>query len=427
MKKILLIVTLMVAILAKAQIQMPQAHPWSGSCDSTMKILGLPYHYCMCKEFSNVFSFPLEAEINDTVWYTATLNDLRQGISASWFSSSSVTLDVFAFCSSKTPTYSLTVGPNETQEVDAQKIEDMLSELDKQQQLTIETLTPHIRVYPHNGGSGRVYCYPYNQGPESTCSDPLPIRAGMHYICENQESSYRLDPEQIPVSGQAFIQWKEKKNAACEIWLTLDSCNGKVIGRAKLSDSLHVYMMDSAQLKKAKAQTRPIWLHTKHAANKTGRIYYHINPFFAEPAEPVSKSACWGQTIKQNGRSYTADTAFVDTIWVKGDTLRTMELNLAFSMPETEYDTIYLEEDELKYGYRHTGYNITLYAYGDTLLQVAEGTNTCARRVLLSVLQPTGYEIVEDGKIRMRKQIQEGQVCILIDEKRYNVFGQQIK
>ena len=174
--------------MADAQILMPQAaHPWTNFCDSTMKILNLPHYSCMCKEFSTSFAFPLETEIKDTVWYTATINDLRQGICAYWFSSSSVTMEVFAFCSSKEPTFSLTVGPNQMRDIDSKMIEDKLNELSKQQQLMAETLTPHMRVYPLNGGSGRVYCYPYNQGPESKCDDPLPLRPGMTYVCEKEE------------------------------------------------------------------------------------------------------------------------------------------------------------------------------------------------------------------------------------------------
>ena len=233
MKKLLIILALVAAMKAEAQMQMPQARPWSSFCDSTMKILKLPRHYCMCKEFSDTFAFPLETVITDTVWYTATLNDLRQGFCAYWFSNTSVTMEVFAFCASKGPTFSLTVGPNQMREVDAKMIEDKLNDLSKEQQLMVETLTPHMRVYPHNGDTGRVYCYPYNHGPESKCDNPLPLRPGMTYICEKEENVYRLEWSSIAASGKAFVLWKQQKNKPCEIWLTLDSCTGKEIGRAE--------------------------------------------------------------------------------------------------------------------------------------------------------------------------------------------------
>lgn len=425
-KRIFDILILLVAFSACAWAQWTDED--RAACEVYRQAFKAPYYYCDCHINSTAFSFPTDTIVKDTMWYTATMDDIKQGLSAYWFSDCSVTIEVYLMCTNKTPIYQMTVGPNRMCELDAAEIQKKIDESGDKYQGAISALTPHMRIYPEGKGLGRVYCYPFGKGPESTCSDPLPLRMGMRYTCEAQENTYRLTSDQLPASGQAFIQWREKKNAACDIRLTLDSCTGEEIGRAKLSDSLHVYMIDSAQLKKVKAEARTIWVHVSHAANKTGRLSYYTNPFFAEPAEPISKSACMGKTIKMNGRSYTSDTAFVDTLWVAGDTLRTMELNLSFSVPETEYDTLWVEEKDLKLGYRHTGYNITLYTYGDTLLQVpGTGTNACARRVLLSIMQPTGFESVEDGIVRMRKYIQDGQVCILIDEKRYNVLGQQIK
>ena len=93
-----------------AQNQPASAPLWSDFCDSVMHILEQPYYYCACDESSSPFSFPYEAEVKDTLWFTATMNDLRQGISAYWFANSSVTMEVYAFCSSKEPTITMTVG-----------------------------------------------------------------------------------------------------------------------------------------------------------------------------------------------------------------------------------------------------------------------------------------------------------------------------
>ena len=41
-----------------------------------------PYYYDECWNSSTPFSFPVEREIKDTMWFTATIDDIKQGISA---------------------------------------------------------------------------------------------------------------------------------------------------------------------------------------------------------------------------------------------------------------------------------------------------------------------------------------------------------
>ena len=129
--------------------------------------------------------------------------------------------------------------------------------------------------------------------------------------------------------------------------------------------------------------------------------------------------------MRVNLREYTSDTAFVDTVWVISDTLRTIETKLTFTEPQVEFDTILIEYKELKKGYRSTEYNITFYNYCDTLLEVKK-EDTCTRRIFLSIRDPQAIEDVTSAP-RTRKQIQEGKIFILTDDKKYNVLGQELK
>ncbi|MBQ2189877.1 MAG: hypothetical protein II452_03305, partial [Paludibacteraceae bacterium] len=267
-KQLLGIWLMMVTLSVSAQTIPDEYQDWP--CDMLRDTLNLPYFYCECRDNSIPFAFPVEMEISDTVWYTATVNDLRQGISAYWFANCSVTMEVYAFCASKKPTFTLTVGANQMRDLDMTRINQKLDEMGETARLQAESLTPHMRVYPNGNGTGRVYCYPYDQGPHSTCEDPLPLRIGMTYVCDKEENVYRMEWSNIPASGKSFVHWKQKQNKACEIWLTLDSCTGEEIGRANLSDSLHVYIPDSAQLVNARTAHRSLWLHVQHAANMTG-------------------------------------------------------------------------------------------------------------------------------------------------------------
>ena len=395
-------------------------------CERIRIGLQAPYYYCSCHFESDTVVFPIDTVVRDTMWFTATMGDIRRGLCAYWFSEDSVTIDVFTFCTDKVPLMSLTIGGNQMHEEDAAKIEERLSSMPKDVQTTLTLITPHLRVYPQGDGSGHVYCYPYNQGPLSTCEAPLPLLDGLTYVCEkDKEYAYRLDSAHIAPNGQGFIHWKQRQNKACEIRLTLDSCAGEEIGKATLSDSLHVFNLDSATLVKARETNRPIWLQVRHENSWPGRITYYAKRTFMEPEQPIDESECEGKILQVNLREYTRDTAFVDTLWVNIDTLRTMETKLTFTAPQLEYDTLLIEYKELKKGYRSTEYNITFYNYGDTLLEIKK-EDTCTRRVLLSIRDPQGIEELT-GAPKTRKQIQEGKVFILTDDKKYNVLGQELK
>ena len=441
MKKIVNIVCLLMVVLGAFSQTSPVDEL---TCEQLRDTLGLPHYYCDCEENSNTFEFPLEREVNDTVWYTASWDDLRQGISAYWFSSCSIILEAYATCLSKSPTFTLTVGGNQMRDMDVAKINEKLNGMSEREKELALTMKPHIRVYPtrpSNSSSttectGNVYCYPFDEGPQSTCGDPLPLRHGMTYVCDDDENDYRLDKAQIATTGKCFIRWMQKDGLPCEVWLTLDSCTGDTIGTSTLSDSLHVFCPDSTILKQARTQNRPVWLHVRHAAGIVGRIYYYRNPKYTEEALPTTnKNVCLGKTLSANMRTYTSDTSFVDTLWVKKDTLTTMNVTFTFKQPIVRNDTIYKTRAELK-SFRYTDAKtkmsiiLKLTDFCDTLVTLTKA-NTCTARVQLAVREkvnvPTDLDYFESEVPRAYKQIQNGQLFIIIDDRKYTLTGQQIK
>lgn len=404
-------------------------------CDSFSTVWKdtLPAHYCDCEYNSNTFAFPIDTVLSGDVWFTATIDDIRQGISAYWFSNTSVTIDVYAFCISTTPTFSVTVGPNRMSEMDMDKINSKLDEIGGSAQY-LKALTPRIHVYPLNGGSGQVYCYPYDQGPHSTCDRALEMRAWMTYVCSEPENVYRLPSSNIPASGHAFLRWIHKpKNVSqkpqpAEIWLTMDSCNGAEVARVTMSDTTHVYQPDSALLVTARNAKREIWVHVSHEAGVNGRLFYYTNPKYADPLPPVNQTICEGKKITVDGRDYTSDTAFVDVICMSRDTLQERSVSLSFTPPTTIYDTVQVAAAELARGYVHPASGMVLRQFGDTVFDIVKA-NTCTKRFQVTVEEkeePKGTELISGAK-KARKTIVNGQMVIYIDEKKYNVLGQQIQ
>ena len=189
-------------LMAYAQTSPALMPTGSESCEFMRSILMAPYYYCDCKENSNTFAFPLEREISDTLWYDAKKEDMMQGITAYWFADCSLTMEIYALCSSTEPTLSIRIGKNQMQDIDINYIRQIAEEVGEAAQEILNMITPHIRIYPNKGGKGTAYCYPYDQGPHSTCENTLPLYKQLTYVCDQEENVYRLDPKAIDEQGQ---------------------------------------------------------------------------------------------------------------------------------------------------------------------------------------------------------------------------------
>jgi hypothetical protein len=66
-----------------------------------------------------------------------------------------------------------------------------------------------------------------------------------------------------------------------------------------------------------------------------------------------------------------------------------------------------------------------LRSFTDTVGE-GEKNNTCTRRIQVTVLMAEGCEYVGAGRGNSRKIIQNGQLFIYVDDRKYNVLGQQI-
>lgn len=417
-----IILIAMMTTSAQAQLSAP-TNMGEEMCEWWREYYGALYFFCDCQYNSKPFAFPLDEVITDTVWYKATFDDLRQGVSAYWFSDVSVTLEVYPLCVSTSPAISLTIGPNQMHEMDVAEINEQLEKVGNVDYL--KNLTPAIRVYPHNGGSGHVYCYPYGQGPKATCVDSLVLQPRMTYVCSAPENVYRLQYTNIASSGKAFVHWQQEDNAPANIWFTRGACEGEEVGRRTMTDSIHVWTLDPAMLKETRDAKQDLWLHVQHADGKTGRMRYFNNPKYIDPAAPIIKSTCQGKKLTVNNQTFSADTAFTDTLWVARDTLQTVDIQLTFTAPEMEYDTIYIDATTLARGYRYEPSGTIFYEYGDSIVEIKKN-NKCTRMITVTLLNPEGVETVTTGRAGAYKTIQNGQLFIIVDERKYNVLGQHI-
>lgn len=374
MKKLFTIFMMAVLTLsAYAQEEAPQAY-----CLGWLP--GYPEHFCECRNTSRTFQFPLETAITDTVWFKTTVNDLKQGMCAYWFSDCTVTMEVYAFCSSKTPTIKMTIGSNQMREMDVADINRRLDEMGDMAELASQVLEPRVKVYP-NGGTGTVYCYPYDEGPQSTCSDELPLIPRMTYVCSHTEEVYELKPEKMASTGNGFIRWKQKNNLAGTIRLTADSCNGAEIATVTLTDSTRVLLLDATQMKSLKNAGRSVFVHVTHPADYVGRMYYHNRVIWDE--QRIDTTLCQGKSLQLADTMLSQTTVYPnDTLWKRGDTLSLTTYHLTVDTPVAQYDTLRLKAAQLPTTYRNQ--YIPKDGWGDYDFTIHQN-NRCDERYLVHV------------------------------------------
>lgn len=376
MKRILYIVFVWMAAVAFAQEQMPQQ--FQANCPGELP--SSPYYYCECRNTSRPFAFPLEVEVTDTMWYSATIEDMKQGICAYWISDCSITFEIYAFCSSKTPSFTMTVNANQMREMSVETINKKLEAMGDQAEALGQLLTPRIRVYP-NGGTGKVYCYPYDQGPVSSCEAPLRLIPYMTYVCDKDTEVYELKPENISSKGRGFIRWKQKKNLPGTIWLTEGSCDGPEIGRAVMSDSLRVFLLDSVRLLGAKQADKSIFVHVAHDSTYVGRVIYRNTIKWDE--QRIDTTLCQGKSLQLTDTVLRESTVYPnDTLWRRGDTLSLTTYYLTVEPPTPQYDTLKLKYNQFPYTYRNNV--LPKEGWGDYDFTIRKA-DKCDERYLLHV------------------------------------------
>ena len=350
MKHLLYILLLFTATCLYAQQPAPQQ--FQDDCPG--KLPTSPYYYCQCRNNSSPFAFPMIVDVTDTVWFSATLNDMKRGLCAYWFADCSITLEVYAFCTSKVPTITLTIGQNNMREMNIDEIQEKLDQMGDQAQLLGQLLTPRMRVYPNKTGGktgGTVYCYPYDQGPVSTCDSILPLIPGMTFVCDQAEEVYELQPSRISSQGLGFIRWKQKDNLPGTIRLTTDSCNGPEIAIATLSDSMRVMVLDSMVMKQVKSAGKSVFVHVSHDSSYVGRILYRNSIKWDQ--QVIDTTICQGKSLQLPDTALTQTTFYGgDTLLIDKDTLSLTGYNLTVTEPELQYDTLLLRAGQLPYIYR---------------------------------------------------------------------------
>lgn len=375
MKKITYIMFLLFAFVGqtKASCLFPK------TCEELRECLGAPYYYCDCKNNSIPFAYGIDTVLNDTTWYTAKLLDIQQGLTAYWFSTGSVDIDIFPLCMSDEPLLSTTISKNRAYNVTSDYIDEKLESLGGSSSETIKNMDVHIRVVPRAGVSGRVVMTSYDEGYHSTCANPLPLHYNMAYVLSNPDNVYRLDYTSAP--REMAVQWIQKDSKPVDVEMAVGACDAPALMTARLTDSAHVWLPQLSQLENAYRQQQPLFFRFSTAA--TGRVWF-VSPF-TKYMYNVDTVLCQGIPLQLSDTILTQTTIYTDTFYLSHtDSLLLTTYNLTVTPPVTEYDTMEVESTAFPFLYHGQG---VVNRYGD-FSYLIHTDGECDRRILLTVKQP---------------------------------------
>lgn len=339
-----------------------------------------PDHYCDCKyNTSQLATLPFDVQVTDSIWFKASSNLFINGFTAYLYSDCDVNFDLYQNCISHTPLYSVTIPKNQARDVTAETINQKLEEAG----VSITSMALYLCIYPVDGTGGRLMCYPYNTGHNSTCEDILSLLPGMTFVSSHENDVYEITSSSIPSSYAMYLQWNEDNNLPCHLSITRGECNGTIIAEYDFVDENSRYYFDPALLIELNTSGESLYAHFSHDA-AAGRIR------LSEASTidiPTDTTVCQGKALVLDNMIYTTDTTIIyDRQW-QGDQLAVYAYHLTIAEPELQYDTLHLKSSDLPMLYRNQ-FTIPANGFGDYDITIHQ-ENTCDERYLLHVAHAT--------------------------------------
>lgn len=336
-----------------------------------------PNHYCDCnatKYDRNKYlgSLPFDVQITDSVWFRSRSDLFLDGFTAYLYSDCDVQFDIYQNCTSHEPLYRVTIPKGQARDVTAESIKQKLESMGVG---STSMGSIYLCIYPIDGAGGRLMCYPYNTGYNSTCNDILSLLPGMTFVSSHAENVYEITPENIVDSYAMYMQC----DIACQFSISRGSCDGATIAEFDFSAEQPIYLFDAELLKDVKAKGESLFAHFAHSASEVGRI--SLNEV-AKVEVVADTTVCQGRVFDYKGIVATkTGVYYYDTVKVSDLEYEVYGYNVTFAEPELVYDTVDVKNSELPYNYRGQ-YVVDDYGSYDVMIHNA---GECDEHVMLHV------------------------------------------
>jgi hypothetical protein len=123
------------------------------------------------------------------------------------------------------------------------------------------------------------------------------------------------------------------------------------------------------------------------------RYLLHVSHAIDTLTQSLDTTLCQGKTYLYNGVTYTTDTTLIDTLQLDADTYQILTIQVAFTAPDIQADTLSLKTTDLPYTYRE---QYTVETFGEHDVQI-HTPGSCDERYQLSVLHgiDTTYQTID--------------------------------
>ena len=304
------------------------------ACEKTREEKGYPMHYCACYEDNTrLNALPIDTTITDSVWFKSTLKVfINSGMTAYLYSETDVYFDIYQRCTTQKTLFDTVIAHNRAFEIDGASLSDKLAENGQSN----ANMAIYVCIYPKEEGiPSRVLCYPYGQGPASTCDDILPIVPGMTFVSSHTNDVYELEATTIPENGDLEVEWFNY-TGNCSLTISRGNCNGtKVVD----VDLVEPYKIDRELMRKARDNGESLYLHFVHAEGTAGRI--RVNKTEYIDVITTDTAVCRTQGLQLPDTLLTESTVYpYDTIQYAAGVYHILKYRVTILESKSHYETV---------------------------------------------------------------------------------------
>ena len=150
-------------------------------------------------------------------------------------------------------------------------------------------------------------------------------------------------------------------------------------------------------------------------------VYHDIDTLYTN----IDTTLCEGRIFTYKEVEYTQPAILLDSSWLNMDTWQITTIDIAFTTPDMEYDTIVVKTDDLLAGYYYKPADTMVYAAGDYFYEILT-YNDCTRHLTLTVNEELTSAVdnlpcTEQPRLIMRN----GVVYILRGKDRFTLLGEK--
>ena len=150
-------------------------------------------------------------------------------------------------------------------------------------------------------------------------------------------------------------------------------------------------------------------------------VYHDIDTLYTN----VDTTLCEGRIFTYKEVEYTQPAILLDSSWLNMDTWQITTIDIAFTTPDMEYDTIVVKTEELLAGYYYEPADTMVYAAGDYFYEILT-YNDCTRHLTLTVNEELTSAVdnlpcTDQPRLIMRN----GVVYILRGKDRFTLLGEK--